>query len=137
MLKFCFSVITFSLVDRFTSYSHTMLLWLIPLHQYATLWPLNDLDIEAFFTYKDLAMYFFNMSNFERQSTKRLNQTPSRLKSLRTETYFGPDMYILNKNKNWSFQLVPRVFGLVRLALFLGEKSKNLALMQDPHFPLV
>ena len=41
MLKFCFSVITFSLVDRFTSYSHTMLLWSRPLHWYATLWPSN------------------------------------------------------------------------------------------------
>ena len=36
-----FSVITFSLVDRFTSYSHTMLLWSRPLHWYATLWPSN------------------------------------------------------------------------------------------------
>ena len=39
--KFCFSVITFSLVDRFTLYSHTMLLWSRPLHWYATLWPSN------------------------------------------------------------------------------------------------
>ena len=43
------------------------------LHRYATLWPLNDLDIEPIkpliFTYKDLAMYFFKMSIFERQST--------------------------------------------------------------------
>ena len=41
VLKFCFSVITFSLVNRFTSYSHTMLLWTRPSHWYATLWPSN------------------------------------------------------------------------------------------------
>ena len=63
------SVITFSLVDRFTLYSHTMLHWSILLHWCATFWPLNDLAIESLkvvFTYKDLAMYFFNMSIFER-----------------------------------------------------------------------
>ena len=32
VLKCRFSVITFSLVDRFTSYSHTMLFWSRPLH---------------------------------------------------------------------------------------------------------
>ena len=39
--KFCFSITTFSLVERFTSYSHTMLLWSRPLHWYAILWPSN------------------------------------------------------------------------------------------------
>ena len=63
-LKFCFSITTFSLVNRFTSYSHTLFLWSRPLHWYAT-WLSNDLAIEPLkplFTYKDLAMYFFSWS---------------------------------------------------------------------------
>ena len=61
-------------------------------------------------------------------------------------------MYIFNKNKNLtqakssinrSFQLVPRIFGLVGFALYketsfcvekLGEKYKNPVLKRDPHF---
>ena len=47
-LKFCFSVITLSLVNGFTSYSHTMLLRSSSLHQHVVSWPwpLEDLDFQ-------------------------------------------------------------------------------------------
>ena len=123
-VKVSFPLITFSLVNRFISYSHTLLLRSRPFQQHrpwpsddldiqhcslticvkvlffsynlfiscqiyfilshivalvetftlrhATLRSLNDVDFEPlrpFFTYKDLAMYFFNVSIFEWQST--------------------------------------------------------------------
>ena len=73
-LTICVKVLFFSynLFISWQIYTHTMLLWSRPLHWCATLWPLNDLDnkpLKPFFTYKDVAMSFFNMSIFERQST--------------------------------------------------------------------
>ena len=67
MLKFCFSVITFSLVDRFTSYSHTMLRWSRHLHWYATLWPSNGR--ETFICVEQLWCKKFCLFNHARVSS--------------------------------------------------------------------